>query len=371
MELAGFATLDGTQRYRDRFAPRAAQGHFRQKNGLWLSSLGVGTYLGGHDQATDERCARAVARCLELGVNVIDTAINYRFQRSERSVGAALGALVEQGKLSREEVIVASKAGFLTFDGDTPSDPAAYFNQEYVERGVYGPEEVVAGMHCMSPRYLEDQLDRSRLNLCLQTIDIYFLHNPETQLQVLPRAEFLRRVRAAFAKLEESVAAGKIRLYGTATWDGYRKAPQARDALSLEEFVRLAEEVAGSDHHFKVVQLPYNLAMPEALLVANQTVAGERVTLLEAARRLGMIVYASASLLQGKVARNLPEDVRAALDGKLESDAQRALQFVRSTPGVDAALVGMRRVEHVEENLRLVEQPLLAAETFRKAFLRE
>ncbi|MFQ5724400.1 MAG: aldo/keto reductase, partial [Terriglobia bacterium] len=294
MELAGFATGQGTQRYRDRFSVRAAPGHFRQKNGLWLSSLGVGTYLGEHDQATDQRYAGAVARCLELGVNVIDTAINYRFQRSERSVGAALAALIEQGQLAREEVVVSSKAGFLTFDGVSPADPAAYFHQEYVERGVLAPEDVVAGMHCMSPRYLEDQLDRSRRNLCLQTLDNYFLHNPETQLQALARAEFLRRVRAAFAKLEELVAAGKIRFYGTATWDGYRISPQARGYLSLEELVRLAEEVAGAGHHFKVVQLPYNLAMPEALLVANQTVAGEPVTLLEAARRLGMFVFASA-----------------------------------------------------------------------------
>lgn len=369
--LAGYATSEGTERYRNRFAGRAAEGHFRKKNGLWLSSLGAGTYLGEHDPATDERYANAIARALELGVNVIDTAINYRFQRSERAVGAALGVLVEQGKLAREEVVVASKAGFLTFDGDYPPNPAAYFTQEYVASGVLGPEDVVGGMHCMSPRYLADQIERSRRNLGLETIDVYFLHNPETQLPAVPRAEFLSRVRGAFAKFEECAAAGKIRSYGTATWEGYRKPPQARDSLSLEELVRLAEEVAGADHHFKVVQLPFNLAMPEAWLTATQTVGGENVSFLEAAKRLGITVYASASLLQGQVARNLPGELRAALDGNLDTDAQRALQFVRSAPGVDAALVGMSRVQHVEENLRLVGVPPLAVETFRKLFLQE
>ena len=370
MELPGFATPEGTARYRDRFDCRAAAGHFRERRGLWLSSLGIGTYLGAHDEATDDRYARAVARALELGANVIDTAINYRFQRSERAVGAAVHALIQQGRLARDEVIVASKAGFLTFDADPPPDPAGYFQREYVDTGVVKPEDVVAGMHCMTPRYLEDQLERSRRNLGLETLDIYFLHNPETQLGVLPRAEFLSRIRAAFKKLEECVAAGKIRCYGTATWDGYRQAPRARDFLSLPELVEVAREVGGANHHFCCAQLPYNLAMPEALLHSNQPMEAGPVPLLEAAERLGVTVFASASLLQGQVARNLPDDLRAAINGGLETDAQRALQFVRSTPGVGAALVGMSRLEHVEENLRLVEKPLVPPETFRRVFLR-
>lgn len=371
MALAGFATPEGTTRYRERFAGHAAEGHFRERNGLWLSSLGVGTYLGEHDAATDAAYARAIARALELGSNVIDTAINYRFQRSERSIAAAVGALVAQGRLARDEFVIASKAGFLTFDGDYPSDPNAYFQEEYVRPGVLRREELVGGMHCMAPAYLENQLDRSRRNLNLETIDIYYLHNPETQLPVLSRSEFLQRMGAAFAKLEACVAAQKIRCYGTATWDGYRKPAQARDHLSLEELARVAEQVAGPNHHFKCVQLPYNLGMPEAFLHANQRVGGESVSLLEAARRLGFIVFASASMLQGRVARGLPADIRAHINGNLESDAQCALQFVRSTPGITAALVGMKRVEHVEENLRLAQKPLVPAEKFRHLFTRD
>lgn len=371
MALAGRATPEGTAHYRDRFGGRAAQGHFRQKRGLWLSSLGIGTYLGGTDAPTDELYTQAVARALELGVNVIDTAINYRFQRSERAVGKALEKLVEQGRLGREEVLVSSKGGFLTFDGDYAADPAAYFQEQYVETGVLSPQDVVGGMHCMTARYLEDQLERSRRNLGLETIDVYYLHNPETQLQAVSRPEFLQRLEAAFKKLEECAAAGKIGCYGAATWDGLRRPREAADYLSLEEMVQTAERAGGKDHRFRVVQLPYNLAMPEAYALGNQPVGQERIPLLEAARRLGVTVFASASILQGRVARNLPPELRSLLAGSTETDAQCALQFVRSTPGIGAALVGMKQLEHVEENLRLVGKPLTPAERFKQLFTGE
>jgi aryl-alcohol dehydrogenase-like predicted oxidoreductase len=368
MPLAGYATLEGTARYAERFGGRNASGHFREGSGKWLSSLGIGTYLGDPDAITDELYIAAVARALELGVNVIDTAINYRFQRSERSVGTALKTQVAAGKVARDEVVVATKGGFLTPDGEFPQNPNEYFRREYLDPGVLKPEDVVGGMHCMSPRYLEDQIERSRKNLGLEAIDIYFVHNPETQLQAVPRVEFLRRLGMAFGKLESQVRAGAIRCYGVATWDGFRRPPRAADYLSLEETVRLAEEVGGKEHHFKVVQLPFNLAMPEAYAFANQKVGGEEISFLEAARRLGITVLASASILQGQVARDLPDELRSALNGRLKTDAQRAIQFARSAPGVGTALVGMKRVEHVEENLKLREVPPLAAERFAGFF---
>jgi aryl-alcohol dehydrogenase-like predicted oxidoreductase len=368
MSLPGFATPEGTERYRQRFVGRAGAGHFRQQDGLWLSSVGAGTYLGEPDGETDERYACAIARALELGVNVVDTAINYRFQRSERAIAAALAALVTQGRLSRDEVVISTKAGFLTFDGVEPPDPYAYFQEHYLRPGILAPEDVVGGMHSITPRYLEDQIGRSRRNLGLETIDIFFLHNPETQLSVLPREEFLGRLRRALEKLEEMVDQGAIGRYGTATWDGYRRPPGARDHLSLQELVQLAREVRGLDHHFKVIQLPYNLVMAEAFLRPTQMVDGKSVSLLEAARRLGMGVYTSASILQGQMARNFPVELRAPLDGGLKTDAQRAIQFVRSTPGVVTALVGMSRTEHVEENLQLVDVPVIPPDQFLNLF---
>jgi len=362
----GYATPAGTRKYAARFEGSVARGHFRQEQSLWMSSLGLGTYLGEPDASTDEAYRKAVCRSVAGGINVVDSAINYRFQRSERSIGAALKELFAAG-YSREEVIVATKGGFLTPDGELPADPAAYFEQHYIRPGILPVEEIAGGMHCMAPRYLLDQLERSRRNLGLDCLDIYYVHNPETQLPLIGREKFLARLRAAFAALEEAVAQGKIRMYGTATWDGYRRPERSHDYLSLEEIADVARSVAGQAHHFRVVQLPYNLAMPEAFLVANQPLAGKSRTILDAARALDVTIMASASIMQGQVTRNLPHFVGAALGG-LETDAQRALQFVRSTPGIATALVGMTSPDHLAENLALLERPPASREDLMKLF---
>ena len=275
----------------------------------------------------------AVTRALELGINVVDSAINYRHQRSERAIGAALRALVAAGKLARAEVLVATKGGFLPGDGAEPRAPGRRASSEtYVRPGILAAADLVAGSHCLAPRYLADQLDRSLANLGLSTLDVYYLHNPETQLQEVDRPVFAARMRAAFEFLEGAVAAGKIRRYGAATWNGFRQAPSAPDYLSLDDLVALATSVAGRDHHFRVLQLPYNLGMTEAFTTQNQRAGGKTMSLMGAARRLELFVTTSASLHQGGLARGLSPVIAEFLPG-LESDAQRAIQFARSTPG--------------------------------------
>src|SRR6266478_10065356 len=120
------ATKEGTTRYAQRFAGRAAEGHFRESQRLVLSSIGIGTYLGQPDPKTDEGYATAIVAAVESGINVIDAAINYRFQRSERSVGAAIPQLAAHG-FEREEIILCTKGGYLTPDGAMPGDPNEYF----------------------------------------------------------------------------------------------------------------------------------------------------------------------------------------------------------------------------------------------------
>ncbi len=365
--IKGFATPDATARYRARRVPGAARGHFRTWAGLSLSSVGVGTYLGPEDAATDRAYADAVARAFEAGVNVVDAAINYRHQRSERSVGTALRSLMAAGAIERDEVLLSTKGGFIAFDGGVPADRDRYLLDTYVRPGIVSPRELVADCHCLAPRFLADQLDRSRANLGVETVDVYYLHNPETQLTAVDRPTFLGRMRAAFQLLEAAVAEGRIRMYGTATWNGYRQPQTAPDFLSLAELERIAREIAGQDHHFRVVQLPYNLAMTEAFTQANQPLGGDLVSLFDAARRLDLYVMTSASIYQGQLARNLPPIISEFLPG-LETDAQRALQFVRSTPGVGTALVGMKQRAHVDENVRVGPVPPLDPEEFKKLF---
>lgn len=366
MSLSGYATLEGTARYRERFKGRAAENHFRLEQNLWLSSLGIGTYLGNWDAATDERYTEAVERAVELGANLIDTAANYRFQRSERSIGAALRRLTEENICGRDEIVVCTKGGYLPFDNEPPADKRAYVEETFVRPGIADFQDIVGG-HCMTPRYLQSQLDQSLRNLNLETIDVYYLHNPESQLAAVPREEFERRLGAAFELLENNIKEGKIKMYGVATWNGFRIPADERGFHSLERMVEIAREAGGAEHGFRFIQLPFNLAMPEALVSDNQSVNGEHMSVLEAASALGVTVVASASILQGKVAHNLPEHIREPL-GSLATDAQTAIQFVRSTPGITTALTGMSRRSHVEENLQLVRVAPTLPEDFQRLF---
>lgn len=364
--MTTFATSDGTRRYAARF-PQAAQGHFREAQRLAISSLGIGTYLGNPDEKTDRGYTDAIVTAVQNGINVMDAAINYRFQRSERSIGAALAELGTKG-IARDELILCTKAGYLTPDGDMPADPNEYFFREYIQPGVLSPKDIVGGGHCLTPRFLKNQLGRSLRNMRVDCVDVFYLHNPESQLEEVPKSDFLERIREAFTFLESAVEAGEIQYYGIATWNAFRQEPGARDLLQLAELVQIAQEIAGGRHRFRFVQLPFNLGMTEALTLGNQMVAGRKRTAMEAADELDITLIASASLLQGQVARNLPAFVADAFG--LENDAERALQFVRSAPGITTALVGMSQPEHALANAKLLTVPTATVDQFSKLFAR-
>jgi aryl-alcohol dehydrogenase-like predicted oxidoreductase len=218
----------------------------------------------------------------------------------------------------------------------------------------------------MAPGYLSDQLERSRRNLGLMTIDVFYLHNPETQLSEVSPEIFRARIREAFLFLESAVAAKAIRAYGLATWNSFRDDPKSPGYISLKEMADIAKDVAGDDHHFRFVQLPFNIAMPEALTRPNQMIDGKLVPMVQAARALGIALVTSAALLQGQLTKNLPPFIAAAL-GRSENSSL-ALQFARSVPGLTTALVGMSRVQHVKSNAELVAVEPASREQFLKLF---
>jgi len=340
--IAGRATPTGTNRYRSRFPTD----FYRAAAGLSVATLGLGTYLGNPNDDFDKAYTGAITTAVRGGINFLDAAINYRNQRSERSIAAAIGGLLNTGEFQRDEIVICTKAGFLT--------PGA------VDPATLRDGDVVAGMHAMAPDFLADQIDRSRANLGLDTLDVFYLHNPETQLGYITRDQFESRIRAAFGRLEQIVAEGKIGWYGAATWEGFRK---AEGGLGLLRLVEIAREEGGPDHHFRFIQLPFNLAMPEALTQRPENSA----SVLEAAGEAGITVVASATLLQAKLSRGLPQALAARLPG-LETDAQRAIQFTRSTPGITVALVGMSSSKHVEENLAVSRVSPLDSEAYRRLY---
>jgi aryl-alcohol dehydrogenase-like predicted oxidoreductase len=317
--------------------------------GLQLGPIGVGTYLGDSDEVTDRAYAAGIARAVEQGANLIDTALSYRCQRSERVVGRVLGERIAAGGLRRNQVLVTTKAGYLAADGAPPADPHEYCEATYYRSGILDRTQLVQRSHSIAPRFLADQLERSRRNLGLATVDVFFLHNPETQLAEVSPGELHRRLRDAFAFCETAAAEGRIGGYGVATWDGLRK-PDG--GLALGELLALAREVGGASHRFVAVELPFSLAMPEAFTAPHY---GGR-SLLAQASDADLLVLASAPILQGRLAAL----ELAFPDSGLESSAQHALQLVRSAPGVTAALVGARDVAHVDENARVARLPPLS-----------
>jgi len=370
--LAGFATPEGTARYRDRFPQFREAEHFRRPESvpgagkLWFSSIGFGTYLGEPDDAADAAYIEAISSALHSGINVLDTAINYRHQRSERNIGTALGQLIAAGELQRDEVLVCTKAGYLSFDGNLPADPRGYFMREYVESGILDPKELAGGMHCIAPQFLQNQIERSRRNLGLETIDVFYLHNPESQLADVSPEVFHERLRQAFALLENSVKTGKLRYYGIATWNAFRVPGGSRDYIGLPEVAELARAVGGPSHHFRFVQLPLNLAMPEAFELANQTLEKKNTSLLTAASRLGIAVVGSATLYQGRLTHGLPASIQQKLG--MKSDPENAIQFARSAPGLTTSLIGMGHKEHVTANLKPALVPPARSDEWARLF---
>jgi aryl-alcohol dehydrogenase-like predicted oxidoreductase len=375
--FSGHATPDGTARYRDRFPALREAGHFRRPSlvpgagELWLSSIGLGTYLGEPDDAADRSYTEAIATALRSGINVLDTAINYRHQRSERNIGVALEQLTASGEMQRDEVLVCTKAGYLSFDGTLPADPREYFTREYIESGIVDRKQLVGGMHCMAPAYLENQIERSRRNLGLETIDVFYVHNPESQLAEVSREIFYQRLRSAFVLLEKLVKERKLGFYGIATWSAFRLAESSRDYINLAEIVDLAREAGGEQHHFRFIQLPFSLAMPEAYALANQTLTNQssgkqKQPLLTIANQLGIAVVGSATLHQGKLTQGLPDFIGEILG--LTTDAENALQFSRSAPGMTTSLIGMRHKERVAANLKSAVVPPTPAGEWNKLF---
>jgi aryl-alcohol dehydrogenase-like predicted oxidoreductase len=360
------ATREATWAYRDRFSDDFARTYFRAFSDCVVSSIGVGTYLGEPTDETDEAYQEAVVGALESGINVLDTAINYRCQRSERAVGRALA----EADVDREAVLVATKGGFVPFNGQRPADPGRYVREEYVDTGILDADDLVRGQHCLAPDFVDDQLDRSLSNLGLDTIDLYYVHNPETQLEVHSPEAVYDTLEATFTRLEERVAAGDIRHYGVATWDAFRTPTDHAKYLSLPEIIeraRAASDTAGTTAtHLRAIQLPFNVYMADAFTVESHESAEGTKSALWFASDADLAVFTSASIMQGRLTDEMPGEVEARLDG--ETRTQRAINFARSGPGVTCSLVGMSSADHVAENVAAGTHEPLGASAFDAVF---
>ena len=358
--LPGWSTPEGTENFAKRQS-KVTKNHFKQFAELTLSSIGIGTYLGNPDDATDALVREAIKKSILAGVNVIDTAINYRSQKAERAVGRAVAELVQEGKAKREELFISTKNGYVTNDGDVKEDFWENIHNTLVTPGIIKSGEISSGYHCMTIPYLQDQLHRSLKNLDIQCIDLMYLHNAaEGQLQDISKDEFMKKLSNVFEFYESQRKSGKIRYYGMATWDCFRVPKDHPQYISISDVIKLAREAGGVDNGFRFIQLPYNMYLDQALMLKNQVLDENHYSILQASVKLGIGVFASVPLMQAKLLapKVLPEF------GGLSRPSHRALQFVRSTPGIIAPLVGQKSPAHVEENLQLTNIPILSDTEF-------
>ena len=356
--ISGYATSEGTKSFSKN--SQVNLDNFKIFENLHLSNVGIGTYLGNPDSQTDELVKNAVKQTVLSGVNVIDTAINYRAQKAERSVGKAISELIQEEKITRNQVFVSSKNGYVTNDADIQEDFMEYVMRELGKPGIVKEGDITSGYHCMTTTYLSDQLDRSLKNLDLECIDLMYLHNGiEGQIKDISKDEFLEKLKSVFELYEQKRDEGKIKFYGMATWECFRVQDNDPQHLSLEDIVQMAKKIGGDNHGFKFIQLPYNMNYDQALLGKNQIIGNKPVSILESAVTLGIGVFTSVPFMQGRLLSPgvMPEfsDLKSSL---------RALQFIRSSPGVLAPLVGQKSAEHVSENLEIMKIPPLSNEDF-------
>jgi aryl-alcohol dehydrogenase-like predicted oxidoreductase len=258
-------------------------------DGVRVSQAGFGCYRV--DVSVEEH-RQALKQALEQGINLIDTSANYTDGGSEELVGVVLQEMIKEGQITREEVVIVSKVGYLQGQNYRVSQERKKEGRAFLDLVLYGQ-----GLeHCIHPEFLEDQLTRSLARLQMETLDCYLLHNPEYYLGWAKNAglslesareEYYRRIELAFRYLEEEVAKGRIRSYGISS-NTFPASASDYQFTSLTRVWEIAESIS-SDHHFQVIQMPMNLYETGGATESNQR-DGQTVLEFSRVKGLGVLI---------------------------------------------------------------------------------
>lgn len=370
--ISGYATDAATQAYAKQHEEKVGKAHFSDfpDSKIKLSSIGIGTYGGAADEVVDAEIGQIVSRALQSGINVIDTAAHYRYGRSLVAIRAGLLDALSQG-FSRDSMFLVSKGGFLTFRGGVPEDFENWFDSEIVQKNLGSKEDLVNQVHLLSAAYIDYQIDLSRQLMGVETLDAFLVDQPEIHIPVIGKEVLNQKLLPVFTALEKAVAENRIRHYGISTFEGMRVETDHAMFQSITSMQGLAEKAAqavtgetGAQHHFKLIQMPFNMAMTEAFTRFNQaTGQGNVSSSLQAAYQLGVYVMTSHTMLKGHLATQTLDEVRSRMPG-LVNPAQYAIQFSRSTPGIGSALVGLSHIEHLNDALSVAQQPPMGKQDY-------
>lgn len=350
------ATPEGTYQFAKHF--NDYKDFYTKSNDLLFSKLGIGTF--NKEPYKEENYLfhyiEGIKQAVRSGINLIDTASNYRYGESEKEIGTALQELFASDEITRENVIVCSKGGFIQLSYPFPKNPYEWINENIINAKLALAEEIELDQHCMTPDFLEYSCKKSLENLQLSCLDIYFLHNPEMQLGRLGKEAFYEEIEKIFIRFEKLADEGLFKYYGAAVWNAFILDASEAEHISLEKLVRIAQKVGGENHRFRYIQTPFNIAKTQAYSVNTQKVNDESCTLIQAARRLGVDVISSSSLLQMNLfKKSFNREVGFILDESmtLKNDIQLALQFVRSTSGIISGLFASKVPVNIKNNVKI------------------
>lgn len=337
--IKGYAELTSTNQYfeKKKILPEVI------RSTEWFSSLPIamGTHLGDFSDSDSQKYMETMIFGIENGINFIDTAINYRGMRSEKDVGKVLNEVINIRRTAkREELIISTKCGLILGDITERLRPSTYFEKILAPLGIQEDDfNEVEGWdkHTLTPSFYEHTILKSRQNLNLETIDIHYIHIPEISRNALGEEVFYNRLRELFLFYEKQVSINNIRFYGLATEEAFLHDYKSKWYISLEKVCSVAEEVAGKSHHFRFVQLPYNMIERTAATNEYQKVLSNSMTVIEAANKLGIHVIVNMPLNLGKIEKG--------------TTVNEMLHFVTDEPGVLAAMVGSKNQDHVRLNM--------------------
>jgi aryl-alcohol dehydrogenase-like predicted oxidoreductase len=176
--VRGFATPEGTRKFKENAIKTGiANSHFRSFDNLNFSSLGMGTYLGQITAEDDHDMENAIYECVKSGaMNIIDTAINYRSMKSEKNIGNAMKKLIDDDVVSRDQVFISTKNGYITNDGDYPTiDVLEYMHKMFISQGIIDSKDISSGYNVLNPNYISKCIDKSLSNMQLDSMFIMLM----------------------------------------------------------------------------------------------------------------------------------------------------------------------------------------------------
>jgi aryl-alcohol dehydrogenase-like predicted oxidoreductase len=292
-------------------------------SGLRVSRVGLGTMTWGRDTSA-EQAKGLIETFREAGGTLIDTAAAYGAGDSERLIGQLIS---DAG--AREEMVIATKAGFVIRNGERIVDT--------------------------SSRALLRDLDGSLARLQTDYVDLWQIH----AFGDAPLAESL-------AAVDHAVATGRVRYAGVSNFVGWQTAQAATWQSAFPG------------------RTPISSAQVEYSLLARRA----EVEVLPAVRAFGMGFFPWSPLgrgvLTGQYRTGTPRGSRAATEhfawfvepyleprsrGVVEAVAraaegldltplQVALLWVRDAPGVTAPLLGARSAGQLAPALAVEDQQL-------------